>query len=143
MTFIKKEKGFTLIELMVVVAILAILAIVAVPRILAALDDARRSEATATATSVANALGRMYIEKEDYPAAADGVTNHAHTVEQLLALDVDGAPLSNYLDLRNEDSIETLTYEKTADGFELTIGFHNAFDGTVFTITPEKIVRPE
>ena len=107
MTFIKKEKGFTLIELMVVVAILAILAIVAIPRILSALENARRSEAVATATTIANAVERYYIEHEIYPNLTPAVGDTgANLLLDTVSADAgdDYPPLSNYLDVRNLDS---------------------------------------
>ena len=147
MTFIKREKGFTLIELMVVVAILAILAIVAIPRILGALDDARRSEATATATSIANVMARYYIQHEEYP---DLDFSDDAAAFLLSAGDI-GPAISEYLDLRNPDSIDwgdsefTETPEGDIHGWEIELHFTVAKcpDGDELmeaTITPEHIV---
>ena len=155
MTFIRKEKGFTLIELMVVVAILAILAIVAIPRILAALDDARRSEARATATSIANALSRYYIENEEYPAEAY-TGDDIESANVLTILDWSGAAsdpeLREYLDLRNAESITLITRDTieaaaAPHDWEITITFADARPQGAATdvrmvavITPEHIV---
>ena len=60
--------GFTLLELMIVLAILAILAAVAYPSYQAQVLKARRSDATATLMNLAQALERCYTESNDYTA---------------------------------------------------------------------------
>ena len=54
--FRKNKKGFTLIELIVVVAILGILAAVAIPSFIGISDKAKESVTLADATSIATAI---------------------------------------------------------------------------------------
>jgi prepilin-type N-terminal cleavage/methylation domain-containing protein len=50
------ERGFTFIEIMVVVAILAILAALVVPRIMGRTDDAKRTAASSTSSTMVSIL---------------------------------------------------------------------------------------
>ena len=67
------ERGFTFIEIMVVVAILAILAALVVPRIMGRTDDAKR---TATKVQIRNIEGALQLYKLDngvYPSTEQGL----------------------------------------------------------------------
>ena len=59
----RSRKGFTLIELMVVVLIVAVLAAVLVPLFTARLEAARWSEGKAGAGTIATAIRAMYAEE--------------------------------------------------------------------------------
>lgn len=63
----RKQDGFTLIELIVVVAILGILAAVLTPRVLEAVDNARRGAAESSARQIQLALERIMIRDNAYP----------------------------------------------------------------------------
>ncbi|MHC4559559.1 MAG: prepilin-type N-terminal cleavage/methylation domain-containing protein [Planctomycetota bacterium] len=58
----KSRKGFTLIELMVVVLIVAILAAILVPLLTARLESARWSEGKAGAGTIATSIRALYAE---------------------------------------------------------------------------------
>jgi type II secretion system protein G len=74
------KKGFTILELLVVVAIIAILAVIAVPQFLGAIDKSRVSGEIADCASVSKALVMYNFDMSDYPAAAEGlVTNDGST----------------------------------------------------------------
>ncbi len=66
----RNKKGFTLIELMVVVLIVAVLAAVLIPMMTARLESARWSEGKAGAGTIATAIRAMYAEQgEDLPVS--------------------------------------------------------------------------
>ena len=59
----KKKKGFTLIELVVVIVILGILAAIAIPRFMSQTDNAKNSAGAATARTL-NSAAAMYMVDE-------------------------------------------------------------------------------
>lgn len=71
----RHQKGFTLIELMIVVAIIAIIAAIAYPSYTQHVIKARRSDAEGALLNFANAMERYYTEKGTYLGAASGGGN--------------------------------------------------------------------
>lgn len=64
------KKGFTLIELMVVVVIVAILAAIVVPLLLSRVEKAKYSEGKAIAGQIATAVRAWAIEVDPAPSSA-------------------------------------------------------------------------
>lgn len=62
----QNEKGFTLIELIIVIAILAIIAAVAIPNLLKAVDNSRRTTDVANAKIIADTVATVRVSDEDY-----------------------------------------------------------------------------
>jgi prepilin-type N-terminal cleavage/methylation domain-containing protein len=70
----KGKKGFTLIELMLVVAILSILAAIAIPKFTDIIDKSRESSTKGTLEALRSAISAYFGETDGiYPPALDGV----------------------------------------------------------------------
>ena len=73
--FIKNRKGFTLVELVVVIAIIGILAGIAVPRFLDATASARGAKIVADMRTIQAAEVIYYAKYAKYPLTADAGAN--------------------------------------------------------------------
>ena len=67
----KKQKGFTLIELMIVVAIIGILAAVAIPAFLEYMKSGKASEVDLSLNRIAKSAKTYRVKSGGYPAATD------------------------------------------------------------------------
>ena len=63
----KGDKGFTLIELIVVIAVLGVLATLIIPRVVGVKSKAETAAMDANEKIIKNALERYYLEHETYP----------------------------------------------------------------------------
>ena len=68
-----KRKGFTLIEIMVVVVILGLLSTLVVPRIGPLIDDARRKTAASNIQGLVTNLEMYYADNGFYPTTQQGL----------------------------------------------------------------------
>ena len=73
MKMLRDSKGFTLIEIMVVVVILGILAGIVVPRLLDEPEKARRTTAATQIRSLEEALGMFKLDNGFYPSTEQGL----------------------------------------------------------------------
>lgn len=69
----KRERGFTLIEIMVVVVILAVLGALVVPKILENVDKARVTRAASDIRAIQTALDLYRLDNFKYPTTEQGL----------------------------------------------------------------------
>ena len=76
-SFEAKQTGFTLIELMIVVAIIAILASIVYPSYTSHVDSSRRSEGASALLTIASQQERFYTANSIYTSDIEGAWNDA------------------------------------------------------------------
>lgn len=69
----KNKKGFTFIELMVVIIILGMLAMIVIPSYLKRVDEAKITAAKVQIKSLENALKLFYLDNGFYPSTEQGL----------------------------------------------------------------------
>jgi general secretion pathway protein G len=69
----RKQRGFTLIEIMVVVVILGVLAAIIIPRFLGRPDEAKVTKAKVDIKSLEEALGLFKLDNGFYPSTEQGL----------------------------------------------------------------------
>jgi len=69
----KTDKGFTLVELMLVVVIIGLLAGVAVPNLMGRLKEAKRAKASADVKVLENAIDMYAMHIGNYPTTEQGL----------------------------------------------------------------------
>ena len=102
----KNQKGFTLIELIVVIAILGILAAIAIPRLAGFTDRANKSAAVAEAKTILTAYSTLVAEKPDVVLA--DIKD-----EDLKELTGDKIDVSKITGKKIEDGKISFTYERS------------------------------
>jgi general secretion pathway protein G len=70
---ISRQRGFTLIEIMVVVVIIGILIGLVAPNIVGNVDEARVTAAKADISALVDALERYYMDNSTYPTTDQGL----------------------------------------------------------------------
>lgn len=75
MRFKKNQKGFTLIEMMIVVAIISILATIAMPNFQKALIRARETNLRRTLFVLRDTIDQHYADQGSYPESLEDLVN--------------------------------------------------------------------
>ena len=109
MKFFKNKKGFTLVELVVVIAILGILAGIAIPRFMDATATARGSKIVADMRTIESAVSMQYAKSGSYSSNVQGLVDGGY----LASLPV--APTGEAKITKNDKT--TLTYTPTSTAY--------------------------
>ncbi|MFY9440252.1 MAG: type II secretion system protein [Tepidanaerobacteraceae bacterium] len=78
----KGDKGFTLIELIVVIAVLGVLATLIIPRVVGVQSEAETAAMEANEKIIRNALERYYLDNDEaYPEELDDLVEEGYLDE--------------------------------------------------------------
>lgn len=119
---IKKKKGFTLIELIVVIAILGILAAVLIPRFSGFTDRARTTQVLTNAKQIATAADALFTENNAVPSEADIATMSGVAVTSTNLTNLAATGTTTPITFEYTETVDTISFTATrgADG-EITV----------------------
>ena len=120
----KRERGFTLIELMIVMAIIAILASIAIPSFINAVKHAREAVLREDLHTMRSAIDSYTVDKEKAPQSLDDLVQSGY----LKQIPVD--PMTGTSDSWMPDTSDTLMDIDQTDG-----GINNVHSGSQGTAT--------
>lgn len=99
--YLKKEQGFSLIELLIVIAILALLAMLIIPRLTTSLDSAQLTTDQANVKLLQSAVERYYFDKGEYPTTGGGDSGDIDCGKLVAEKYIDEAPKDPWDNGRN------------------------------------------
>jgi prepilin-type N-terminal cleavage/methylation domain-containing protein len=120
----RDEKGFTLIELMIVIAIIGILAAIAIPQFAAYRQRAYRAACESDAHSFANAQEAYYADEDTYCntiATLVGVTYGAESSDNVvpaMAAVADAVSFSMTFTDTLHTNVAAVSYDSAASGIQ-------------------------
>jgi prepilin-type N-terminal cleavage/methylation domain-containing protein len=133
------ERGFTLIEVIVVLAVLSVLVAILSPRMFVYIDDANQIRAQADATALATAINQMYKDTGRWPFYEDGTGRLAYTAGTDYALLTSNPLCTGATPAFNCDGTvpEDATTLPAVDSWDLTTGLTDTLAHHLIMNTPE------
>lgn len=126
----KKTKGFTLIEIMIVIGIIAVLAAVAIPNVLNAYLATKQTIARATLKTISTSLEHYFLNKGNYPSNTTALTS---AVPPYLSVDYFTGTHNSY---NYSDELAGYSYTITATPVATLIG------ATSYTMSTGGVLSP-
>ena len=93
---LKKQEGFTLLELLIVIVIIAILALLIIPNITSAPKKARDTKRKTDLTAIRKGLEEYFVNNNVYPANLNALTLGSAPIMKTVPSDPKGNPWPAY-----------------------------------------------
>ncbi|MFA3792486.1 prepilin-type N-terminal cleavage/methylation domain-containing protein [Aliiglaciecola sp. SL4] len=127
---LEKAKGFTLIELIIVIVILGILSVIAAPKFISLTSDANKATLNGMAGAASDAVNLVYAK-----SVSQGVVNEAEG-----SVDLDGDGVDDITTIYGFPSANRTTGIANALQLNDDWAYGDTFGGGQFFISPENIV---
>ena len=103
----KKKKGFTLVELLAVIAILAILVIIALPNVIKMYNNAKKSSFLTEAKEVFGESEKKFISDSISSSSSNGIYCRSKT-DSINPLDLSGRKINYYIKTDSSGNINAI-----------------------------------